>query len=343
MILSLRQKLLAVLFLFIFIAAVSSLLIVNYFEKSKDSLTEVVLRINAIDKLLLEDVNVTHQFFETETTNPLFFRTGRSKILDVHENICVAIEKDILQLEEYQQKKGFNLEGDIAEAKKSYTYYQNRMNTMVSLITSRGYKDYGIEGKMRKFAHALENYGNEIGMINVLSLRRHEKDFIIRQEDQYLTLHNQLISSITNELYSKDESIMPKKAEILSLLNNYSKYFNILVSFEKRIGLRNQKGLKESVEKSAQKVHAVLTGLNHAASQKEHEGLFRIKLIFAGIWLLAMAITVILALVISKRATLSIVTLNNKINEFVNGDFTKTKRKIYSENVSKSTHLITKI
>ena len=52
--------------------------------------------------------------------------------------------------------------------------YNTTFSKVKEKIIYRGFKDYGVEGRMRKFAHELEEHSNEISMIEILSLRRHE-------------------------------------------------------------------------------------------------------------------------------------------------------------------------
>ena len=68
---------------------------------------------------------------------------------------------------------------------------------------------------MRKYAHELMNNDKDLKQINILSLRRNEKDFIIRKELQYVVKFNELINELKfdildNTKISKELNWHPK-------------------------------------------------------------------------------------------------------------------------------------
>lgn len=98
---------------------------------------------------------------------------------------------------------------------------------------------------MRKHAHDLEAFNDEIGLVNILQLRRHEKDFIIRQEDPYIQKHDALIGKIKDQLSVNNAIDAGVKNKIIKTLNNYVYEFNMLVNYDKTLGLKSGQGLKK--------------------------------------------------------------------------------------------------
>ncbi len=85
---------------------------------------------------------------------------------------------------------------------------------------------------------------------NMLMLRRHEKDFLLRKDEKYVDKFNQRISLIKqniNQLRSALASI-PKLehqlANTFTLIEQYETQFLTLVSLDKRIGLSKDQGLR---------------------------------------------------------------------------------------------------
>ena len=56
---------------------------------------------------------------------------------------------------------------------------------LVEKLRYRGFKDYGLEGKMREAIHELQSI-DSLNQISLLTLRRHEKDFMLRKDYYYL-------------------------------------------------------------------------------------------------------------------------------------------------------------
>ncbi len=300
-----------------------SVIVFGYFESNKNSLSNITQSAENAHVLLLKDIKVTHEFFENETINPFFFETGNSELITNHKYICNKLDIALNELNIVQKKNNFLLDDSIENLKQSFSKYKALTTTVFKQILERGYKDYGVEGQMRKHAHDLENYKEEIGLVNILQLRRHEKDFIIRQESPYIKKHNELITIIKDNLSVNNSINASKKAEIIKTLNNYSKEFTNLVTYEKKLGLKSGDGLKKQIDIISNKIEASLSAMVDYSASKEQAALANVKLIYSIIGLIFIGIGIVVALAISKRVSRSITYLKVKIDEFVKSDFTK--------------------
>jgi signal transduction histidine kinase len=323
MITTIRAKLLAILLLFVLITIITSFTAFSYFEKKKDSLSDITKRAEKTHILLLTDIKVTHEFFENETINPLFFETRKSDLIVNHQKICSDVESALNELNTLQKENNFLLNDSIENLTKSFAKYKLLTSEMFKQILARGFKDYGIEGNMRKYAHDLENYQAEIGLVNVLQLRRHEKDFIIRQEDPYILKHNNLINSIKDRLSINNRISADKKSQIILSLNNYSAEFNELANYEKKLGLKSGLGLKKQIDNISNEIENSLATLVEFSAKQEQLALANIKFIFFIIAITFILIGVASALKISKKVSRSITILKEKIDAFVKSDFTQ--------------------
>lgn len=319
---TIRSKLLVILLIFALTTFIASVVAFSYFEKSKASLSEITERVENTHLLLLKDIKVTHEFFENETINPAFFESGNSNLISEHEKICSGIDRSFSQLFILEKKNNFGLSDSIDYMKRDFAKYKIFTDQIIKQILERGFKDYGIEGRMREHAHKLENYQSEIGLVNILQLRRHEKDFIIRQESPYVVKHNELIKQIRDKLTLDNSVSLDKKSEILAILNNYSTEFNILVAYERKLGLKSGEGLKKRIDSISNKIETSLASLVEFSKKKEAAALDHVKLFYTIIGCIFILISIVSALIISKRISRSITHLKEKIDEFVKSDFT---------------------
>lgn len=90
-----------------------------------------------------------------------------------------------------------------AESKKieaDLIVYEKGFNSIVALIKAQGNKDTGIRGAMRKEAHGMETAIKAIGsdalMVHYLMMRRHEKDFILREDNKYIAKSRKVLDKI---------------------------------------------------------------------------------------------------------------------------------------------------
>jgi len=264
-----------------------------------------------------------HDFFENETINPSFFATGKSRLLDRHLALCDRINKSLNTLHDLQRLHDFKLNDSLSDFKTAFNRYDELTNNMVSQILLRGFKDYGTEGRMRKHAHALEAYEKEIGLINILQLRRHEKDYIIRQEESYVMLHLSLIKSLQNALQSNKHISDSKKREIAIVLSKYSTGFKTLVHYEKKLGLKSGSGLKKEIDAISGKLETNLASMVELSKLRELTILGHIKTMYGAAGVLFLLVSFAFSMIISKKAVKSITYLKDKIDEFVSSGFSK--------------------
>lgn len=322
MLTTIRSKLLVILLAFVVVTLTSSIIVFNYFEKNKDSIAKITEKTENAHLLLLKDIKVIHEFFENETINPLFFQTQKSQLINEHNLICANIDEALIELDLAQNRSGFELSDTIQNLKKEVANYKNLTSTIIEQILKRGFKDFGVEGEMRKHAHDLEAYNDEIGLVNILQLRRHEKDFIIRQEDPYIQKHDALIGKIKDQLSVNNAIDAGIKNKIIKTLNNYVYEFNMLVNYDKTLGLKSGQGLKKEIDLISNKIENSLADLVLFSESRGEMALSNVKMTYSIIGLLFLIIGIFSALIISKKISKSITHLKEKIDEFVKSDFT---------------------
>jgi len=113
------------------------------------------------------------------------------------------------------------------------------MKSLTEAIQLRGFKDFGIEGKMRGYAHQLEQM-KQIDLDKVLLLRRWEKDYMLRNDTTYIQRFEKVLQSLKNDYqYSK---------EITEILDNYWVSFRTIVNLDKIIGKKVNEGLNSRLQ-----------------------------------------------------------------------------------------------
>ena len=106
--------------------------------------------------------------------------------------------------------------------------YNQAVLVVLGEIEAQGDKSSGIRGALRKEAHHMEEVMKETGhaelLVQYLTLRRHEKDFILREDKKYLGKANEVAGNIKNvlaELHIDDAHA----GKIIGHTDNYLEYF----------------------------------------------------------------------------------------------------------------------
>ncbi|PBQ34494.1 hypothetical protein CNR22_22840 [Sphingobacteriaceae bacterium] len=321
MFISIRKQLISILLLFGFITIFVSVVIFSYYEKNKDSLYEITKQAEKTHFLLIKDLTIMHEFIENETINPAFFEYGKSRLVSMHDSICILLKANLKELYALQRKHEFRLDSRLNRLQYNVEKYTSLSSEIIRNVLIRGFKDYGIEGEMRSHAHKLELYKNEMGLNNILQLRRHEKDFIIRQELPYVSMHDSLVKFIKEEVSHNKKISSTKQNEILKILGDYQVKFQSLVFYDKKLGLKTSSGLKHDIDYISHAIESSLAQTVMFSEANEKEAIHIIRRIYLVISLLFALSAILSALFISKRVSRSITDLTEKIDEFVKSDF----------------------
>jgi len=199
--------------------------------RTTDELVESIHRISL--DLFRTDVN----FYRYDVINNDFFKTGTSIRLKQHDSLIAKANQLIARAETIEN---FSISDDLDSIKGTFTKYDTAFKLLVHRVKQRGYKDYGVEGELRGFAHQLENK-SLIATEEILMLRRHEKDFLLRHEQEYITKFYELLHSLEKKYASRPRAV--------ELLKNYSDKFHELVAISSEIGMETQDGIKEKVNR----------------------------------------------------------------------------------------------
>ncbi|MFN8439005.1 MAG: hypothetical protein U0V72_15450 [Cytophagales bacterium] len=157
----------------------------------------------------------------------------------------------------------------------------------------KGFKDIGYEGQMRSAIHSLESSENFTFKEQMLTLRRHEKDFLLRKDVEYIKKFTKdfdlLVSKI--ELSSVNEA---EKSQMLADLKTYKEYFEKIIDIEKQIGLNQNDGLRNQLSQTSYNLTSSLTKIQNNVDGKTNLEFGFLKYT---IWLASAVLLVFLVLI----------------------------------------------
>lgn len=192
-------------------------------------------------------------------------------------------------------------------------------NRFIETALLKGYKDHGVEGRMREYAHALmETPDIEIKEL-ALMLRRHEKDYIIRKEDEYISKFNSTADEFRKLLLEK----YPGKKNAVDLLGNYRLYFTRFAQLQKKMGTHAKEGEMGALNEQRARLDAIYASLkNHIVEcEAAYNNTFRTwTIIFIA---LLVATSVALGFIYSFQLSRDTVGLNEKITLYTRSKFEK--------------------
>lgn len=281
----------------------------------KTRITNVIGRIYELHLDVQKDFNITDVFFTYETSNLAFFDTRESMLLEEHEQRVEGISETLETLRHNSMVERMNIQGAVDSLAADYATYVTSVDQIVQLILERGIKDYGVVGKMRAFVHQLEGF-DELDQTYVLNLRRHEKDYIIRNEQQYVSKLNELGSSFREMIIKDPEITRYRKDSIINLLDNYLEEFNNLVAVDRQIGLKTpESGTKSQLDELESNIEKRFNQVIDTAESRKTV-LFRyLEIFYAFSFFVFLLVSMLLSRVISGYISAPLTTLTSHIRK----------------------------
>jgi serine phosphatase RsbU (regulator of sigma subunit) len=312
---TLRYQLLLIFSIIILLMLITLFGSFNLYNK-RNKIIEDSRNIDYSRILAMKNFKLVENFITYESKNENYFKTRKSSIkADIIENhfILMAMLKNIRShLSNDNSSLRFLLDSIMIKQK---THLENFAD-IESIIYQKGFKDYGVEGRMRAYAHQLMFIKNPLLQIDALMLRRHEKDFIIRKERQYFIKFNSLCNSLIKESRKKIKD--PKEYNtFINLVLNYDRYFNEYYYLQVRIGTNDSDGLLQFLEEDYSSINALFDREKIQTVEIEDELDKKLKiynLLLVGItFLLSVIFSIIYSNRISKIATNIKVAMNNYV------------------------------
>ncbi|MCG8580882.1 MAG: PAS domain-containing sensor histidine kinase [Bacteroidales bacterium] len=266
-------------------------------NENKEYITDLKL------KYLNSSVLISN-FLSIESVNPQFFRSGKSQFIQQKYKQDSLIYDTFNYLKE-EYRNNTQRKAAIAVLEDNMNRQELLFTKMVHKVWERGYKDFGLVGRMRRHAHNLESFP-QLDKELLLSLRRREKDFIIRHEPQYINNFDSIMTQIRNKVHNSiiDSGVQNNCNEVLLL---YSNCFHTLVQLDTEIGIHNNTGLKAELDSSQFEAQKKFEQLQTMIDQDVDDAFFKLKLFFILgtiiLFVFCLSISALLSRKISKPLT----------------------------------------
>jgi methyl-accepting chemotaxis protein len=257
-----------------------------------------------INVLVLKIRKSEKDFMMRDITNAEFMSSGSSKNIKAIDAFLHEEDSLISLLVESQWSEKLAITGELNSLQQNLTEYRTTFNKVVQAYLKRGFKDFGDEGALRTAIHAVEKSQYKLDEVRLLTLRRHEKDFFLRKDTQYVEKFGNEIKAFRAKL---DNSAKGKA--IKELLATYESKFSDVVKMEEIIGMNENSGLMGEMREAVHKIEPVLIKLEKTVEARTSEITFQTTVTFALVFLVELILGITLAIQFSKRITSSILII----------------------------------
>jgi adenylate cyclase len=236
---SLKNQLTLIFTAFVLVSIFTSLYTAYFFQK-KEEISSLNNQLLLFEKDLLEALRQQESFYNFETINSIYFKTKESDYLHNYYFLKAKLHERLTSISANEIDSRINKKVNLITSQLNR--FNNLFEKIVNSIIKRGFRNSGEEGKMRQAVHELEAT-SELNLVQILMSRRHEKDYILRQDPVYLKKHNEVIQQIRQDIYINTELSSERKNEITEIVERYVSSFEQVAAFERLIGLKSNTGL----------------------------------------------------------------------------------------------------
>ena len=191
------------------------------------------------------------------------------------------------------------------ELKNILKNYYDNFSAVVAIQKKIGLNETdGLYGSLRTSVHNAEAIFNDAGdnklLKDMLMLRRHEKDFMLRSNTKYVGKYNADFEIMMNDVSSSQILTEEDKKKGTDYLDVYKKDFLNLVDGYKEKGLTPEEGLLGTMRKTIHKTDAVLEEVTRELDQTIDSRLKKTKVTALAIVVLSICISLLSVIYISR-------------------------------------------
>lgn len=278
------------------------------------------LKIQKIEKDFLQQDVVNTDFFLTKSSH-------NTKRLDsIHQNSKLLIG----QLTNNKTITSIEQERLLEKINEGFATVSQKFDILDDAIFRKGFKDYGLEGEMREKIHTVEksiaNADNLKLQVMMLTLRRHEKDFLLRNDMSYRTKFDEVALNFL-ALTANDKSDFSK--EVTSNIKAYQTSFHKLVEIQTQLGFGTNKGIINELSVENEKLANDLSKLQDQIKEGASNQITRSINVIVVIALIFFTLILLIIFRVSKYINKSINHLKEYITKLGKGEL---PNKIESKN-----------
>jgi methyl-accepting chemotaxis protein len=170
------------------------------------------------------------------------------------------LNSTLITLSQNLEKAGLN-NAEIPALTESLNAYNEIFSRLATVRETIGFSPKeGLYGSLRSAVHNIEDAASEYNdyevLYQILMLRRHEKDFMLRHDEKYITRFNDRIQELNVLLNQRGFVNMLKDSD------QYKADFNALAEAEKQVGLTEALGLRNNMRTRVHSAEEMMTSMD---------------------------------------------------------------------------------
>jgi GAF domain-containing protein len=304
----LQYGIIIILSVFLMIIMMFSLKEISSFADTRTQTQELAMNLFQMRK-------AEKEFIINDVSNEDFFKEKKSDNINTFNFYYSQANSNIANLKESFVVQSEVVYDSLSDVSVLTSKYNILFSKLVDKIFEKGFKNWGVEGKLRDAIHAIEKGGVPYDKTQMLTLRRCEKDFLLRKDVEYVDKFQKEFKVFLSTI---NKSATP---ELYRNANEYHNRFLELVSEEKEIGLTSSLGIKHDLNQMFETSELKVLNINSVIKEKVESSLFNSYLKLIVLFVIQLVLAVYLAFSFAKSTSSPIRLIDERITDLSEGVF----------------------
>lgn len=332
---TIKNKLIILAISIFFILGIASLWMNNFIQKttSLNSLRQSAqLLVSNLDRL-----NQYEKDFQLEEKyDPHFFEKKESKNVQAFVNTIHQTQSFLETLAKDPHIQKFNLLAQIRDLTDLFDAYEQTFLAFEQATLQKGFKDWGLIGLMRRSVHDVYDVTKAYSQLSdlnarVLTLRKHEKDYLLRKDLKYRKKFKKEIEQTCALVKTHPFIAANQKTILIQRLKQYQQRFLNVIKKDIELGLTQKDGIQKQLAQNTAAITPALQSIISIIEEKsfqEKNQAKRTLLVFIGCTLLVLFLVIYM---ISTSISKSIHYAHEIIGAIAEGNLDVNIQKKYND------------
>ena len=287
---------------------------------------------------LLEMRKSEKDFMSRENANERFLTTGQSE----HKTKFNMLGGELDSLAQLLLAEKVIEENTKDSLDNLLSAYTSTFNSITDLIREKGFKDWGLVGELREKIHAVEDDQTEYERYFLLMLRRHEKDFFLRNDLKYLSKFESGVDDFKKHL-NQVVINTAKRNELNRKLDEYYSIFNRVVQISETIGLTENDGYHGKLRAAVHDITPFIQRVSKASEVKTERKVRENIIILISILVVILLTGAFILTYTIRKITRNINLINESTSLLAEGRYPEERKVISKDELGKAHRALNKL
>lgn len=296
-----------------------------WYLSRQNNIDAITVRLEKINFDIVNMRLLEKDFFLYTASDTAFYKNNHAPVLTAHASLLEQIQNNLAEVQTSKELRDTNIPDKITEISDKITDFDQLFRRLVTLTSQRGFKDYGAIGQMREAVHQIENSPRLQQLETLLTIRRHEKDYLLRKDPSYVVKLQTTIDTFRVLIHNGGYAISTRQ-QLLQWITDYEDSFNTIAATDQLIGLQKDEGLKADLQRFSQEIEWQLTEIDKAVNQQAGTISHRIQITYIVIILLGVIISIMVVVLVTRQFANPLAQLSASIDAIIRSNFSQNQQ-----------------